>query len=126
MSSASDASSSEVSSLAGDQPEETWQDWEEDESEGFKSLFDGARFPSLEEVLAHDDEAHAFNLRKYRRQVGERSTVWRSQCLNTAAAAPDELLRRALCHCWLACPLAVCLCPWIGCSSDLINWELSS
>lgn len=70
MSSASDASSGESSSLAGDQPEETWQDWEEDESEGFKSLFDGTRFPSLEEVLAHDAEAHSFNLRQYRTQVG--------------------------------------------------------
>lgn len=75
MSSASDASSSEASSLAGDKPEETWQDWEEDESEGFKSLFDDARFPSLEEVLAHDAEAHGFSLRQYRAQVSVRNTL---------------------------------------------------
>ncbi|KAL4432876.1 hypothetical protein ABPG77_008202 [Micractinium sp. CCAP 211/92] len=94
MSSASDASSSEASSLAGDQPEETWQDWEEDESEGFKSLFDGTRFPSLEEVLAHDDEAHAFDLRKYRRQLelDQLGTIQLINYVRVAAAAGDNPL----------------------------------
>ena len=46
-----------------------WDDWQEDESEGYKSLFDESRFNSLEEVLQHDQKEHGFTLRQYRAQV---------------------------------------------------------
>ncbi|KAL4458014.1 hypothetical protein ABPG75_012879 [Micractinium tetrahymenae] len=94
MSSVSGASSSGASSLAVDQPEETWQDWEEDESEGFKSLFGDARFPSLDGVLAHDAEAHGFNLRQYRAQLGldQLGTIRLINYVRTAAAAGEDPL----------------------------------
>lgn len=67
--SASD-SLSEASQPLEHEGEEGWDDWESDEGTGFQSLFDDARFQSLEEVLQHDQEQHGFSLRQLRAQVG--------------------------------------------------------
>lgn len=68
--SASDSLSEASQPLEGQGEEENWDDWDSDEGAGFKSLFNDARFESLEEVLEHDAAQHAFNLRQYRAQVG--------------------------------------------------------
>lgn len=67
--SASD-SLSEASQPLEQEGEEGWDDWESDEGTGFQSLFEEARFQSLEEVLQHDQQQHSFSLRQYRAQVG--------------------------------------------------------
>jgi hypothetical protein len=65
MSSYSDTSSE----LAGAAQQEEWDEWEENEGDGFKSLFSDARFETLQEVLQNDEERTGFNLQKYRMQA---------------------------------------------------------
>lgn len=63
--------SSSDGSAAGGEPgqQEVWEDWEDNESSGFKSLFSDARFSSLDEVLQHDHNLTGFSLKSYRAQV---------------------------------------------------------
>ncbi|KAI3435512.1 hypothetical protein D9Q98_001578 [Chlorella vulgaris] len=64
--------SSSDGSAAGGEPgqQEVWEDWEDNESSGFKSLFSDARFSSLDEVLQHDHNLTGFSLKSYRAQHG--------------------------------------------------------
>lgn len=57
-------------SEGAEEQEEQWDDWESDEGQGFRSLWErDVVLPSLDEVLAHDERAHGFNLRRFRAQV---------------------------------------------------------
>ncbi|PSC72845.1 putative arginine N-methyltransferase 3 isoform A [Micractinium conductrix] len=101
--------SNDASSVSSEERPEAWDDWEEDESEGYKSLFGEERFGSLEEVLAHDKAAHGFGLRAYRAQhdLDQIGTIRLINYIRTAVAAgadPRPALAAAA-----ACDAAV---PW--------------
>lgn len=64
----SSGSESDASSRRSEEEQEGWDDWEEDESSGFKCLLSGTVFPTLHAALAHDREA-GFDLREYMRRV---------------------------------------------------------
>jgi protein arginine N-methyltransferase 3 len=63
--------------------QEAWDDWEDNEGEGFGSLFSDARLGSVKEVLAHDLQATGFNLQQYRAQVGHEKLRYRRRRLAT-------------------------------------------
>jgi hypothetical protein len=53
--------------------DETWDDWEGDESSAVKSLFTADAFPTVDQALAFDAQHHNFDLSQYRARVS-RST----------------------------------------------------
>lgn len=60
---------SETSSDASGLAEETWEDWNEEETHGVQSLFCSQTFPDLEASLAFDAAEFKFDLRQYRAQA---------------------------------------------------------
>lgn len=49
--------------------DDTWEDWEDDESDRVKSLFSNDTFATVDEAVAFDAQRHNFDLNKYRSEV---------------------------------------------------------